>query len=304
MNWKVEAHDKNIPSTYPIEIISDDKVITTETESSSDGTVFPDDPFSPTSAEKMDRVQKRFAELKAAQDMAAEEASAYRLEMYSHKEVTQRSKLAEKQKELELLGSILRQMRHSSQCRQLMPQPQDYNDVLDELGKRYPHFCKVVELLRARMRLNALKKYPVIDFGTNILLLGAPGCGKSSFLYELGESLGTMFHATSCASSTTGTELTGLSATWFRIIEQLSADIMRLAVQSGTDVPEVRQVKEKFGGLRFYIDGGSQAIYDRIDEAEELSFHVCEVCGKVGKIRRGGWIRTLCEEHSSPRAVD
>ena len=85
---------------------------------------------------------------------------------------------------------------------------------------------------------------------------------------------------------------------WYRIIEQLSADIMRLAVQAGIDVHEVRQVKEKFGGLRFYIDGGSQTIYDRIDEAAELLLRTCEVCGEQGSRRGRDWIQTLCEEHS------
>ena len=58
------------------------------------------------------------------------------------------------------------------------------------------------------------------------------------------------------------------------------------------------QVKEKFGGLRFYVDEVSSEVWDFIDEMEERSFQICEVCGQPGKPREGGWIRTLCDEHA------
>jgi len=60
----------------------------------------------------------------------------------------------------------------------------------------------------------------------------------------------------------------------------------------------ISQVKEKFGGLRFYINHGTNEIFDLIHEYENKSYTVCEVCGKAGKCRNDiGWIRTLCEEH-------
>ncbi|PIU06654.1 MULTISPECIES: hypothetical protein [unclassified Methylobacterium] len=56
------------------------------------------------------------------------------------------------------------------------------------------------------------------------------------------------------------------------------------------------QVKEKFGGLRFYHDGTRRTL--RIARAaEQLSFGVCEICGTPGRLRKGGWTRTLCDEH-------
>jgi RNA polymerase-binding transcription factor DksA len=54
------------------------------------------------------------------------------------------------------------------------------------------------------------------------------------------------------------------------------------------------QVKEKFGGLRFYIGGAEKEIHDRITKAEAESYHVCEVCGEPGKLRQTGWVLTLC----------
>ena len=57
----------------------------------------------------------------------------------------------------------------------------------------------------------------------------------------------------------------------------------------------VTQVKEKFGGLRFYVGSALPAVYDVIDECERLSYTICERCGEAGKPREGGWIKTLCD---------
>ena len=68
-------------------------------------------------------------------------------------------------------------------------------------------------------------------------------------------------------------------------------------------VPQVvvAQIKEKFGGLRFYYDGGDEHISGMVRMAESWAGHSCETCGKPGTIRHGGWIRTLCDEHEEER---
>ena len=60
------------------------------------------------------------------------------------------------------------------------------------------------------------------------------------------------------------------------------------------------QIKEKFGGLRFYVDSASPELFQAIDLAEAASFNTCEDCGEPGKLRTEGryWIRTLCDEHA------
>lgn len=59
----------------------------------------------------------------------------------------------------------------------------------------------------------------------------------------------------------------------------------------------IAQVKEKFGGLRFYIGGGNDEIFELIHEAEGKSYEICEDCGKPGKLREDrSWIRTLCND--------
>lgn len=56
------------------------------------------------------------------------------------------------------------------------------------------------------------------------------------------------------------------------------------------------QVKEKFGGLRWYWTSAVDEIYDIVREAESKSFETCEECGKPGQTRPGGWIQTLCDD--------
>jgi len=58
----------------------------------------------------------------------------------------------------------------------------------------------------------------------------------------------------------------------------------------------VQQVKEKWGGLRFYVGGAPRWIHDLIDRIEELSYKICESCGKPGRPRTDGWVKTRCDE--------
>jgi len=82
---------------------------------------------------------------------------------------------------------------------------------------------------------------------------------------------------------------------WFKIIDQLSADITLLDEKNGTTTIAV-QVKEKYGGLRFYVESGSDAVYDLIDAAEEESLKTCEMCGEPGELRGVGWVSTMCDK--------
>lgn len=88
---------------------------------------------------------------------------------------------------------------------------------------------------------------------------------------------------------------------WFDIIYDLSAKIEKIA--EGFGVPDednilVLQVKEKFGGLRFYLSHHNDEIDDLVREATQLSYITCEVCGAQGDTVSSesinGWISTLC----------
>ena len=63
-------------------------------------------------------------------------------------------------------------------------------------------------------------------------------------------------------------------------------------------VPVASQVKEKFGGLRFYVDGANEEHHNFIWFAENMSYRTCEKCGNPGKLYTNGWHTTLCEKHA------
>ena len=83
---------------------------------------------------------------------------------------------------------------------------------------------------------------------------------------------------------------------WLGVVKSLIEDLIKL----GWD-KQICQVKEKFGGLRFYINSGSYEIHKRIIEAERKSHEVCEKCGEPGKSISVGWIVTLCEFHAEEK---
>ena len=64
-------------------------------------------------------------------------------------------------------------------------------------------------------------------------------------------------------------------------------------------VPEVvvEQIKEKFGGLRFYYIGGDDKIDGMIRMAERWADNACKECGAPGSSGGKGWIKTLCPVH-------
>lgn len=69
------------------------------------------------------------------------------------------------------------------------------------------------------------------------------------------------------------------------------------------EIPQVvvDQIKEKFGTLRFYYQGGDEFIHGAAWLAESLSGQICEECGSPGERRHGGWVRTLCDKHEDER---
>ena len=64
-------------------------------------------------------------------------------------------------------------------------------------------------------------------------------------------------------------------------------------------VPVAVQVKEKFGGLRFYVQAATDKHYQYISFAESMSYRTCEECGAPGKTYTDGWHTTLCDIHAA-----
>lgn len=81
---------------------------------------------------------------------------------------------------------------------------------------------------------------------------------------------------------------------WYQIIHDLIEDLIKL----GWD-KSVLQVKEKFGGLRFYISQSTEKMDQRIAYAEQESTKTCEFCGTKENVTTATnpgeyWIRSLC----------
>jgi hypothetical protein len=89
---------------------------------------------------------------------------------------------------------------------------------------------------------------------------------------------------------------------WYWLIDNLCSHLQGI-IDNNEDVQQVvaAQVKEKFGGLRFYINSGSDEQYGAIGLAEHMSYSICEDCGTTKDVTTEGpgWIRTLCQECQS-----
>ena len=91
---------------------------------------------------------------------------------------------------------------------------------------------------------------------------------------------------------------------WYQLVRKLAAHAEELARDAGLDPesdtwPHAAQVKEKFGGLRFYLEGGTPEIhgkfFDMMMAVEQESRTVCERCGALGQVMNdGGYIHTSC----------
>lgn len=90
---------------------------------------------------------------------------------------------------------------------------------------------------------------------------------------------------------------------WYRLIDAVAAEIERYNNRAGDDEDPVVavQVKEKFGGLRFYTDHSPEGVYHVINHAQYLSKMVCELCGEMetARIRKnvGPRYKCLCDAH-------
>lgn len=92
---------------------------------------------------------------------------------------------------------------------------------------------------------------------------------------------------------------------WYDLIYGLAASITAHAEQAGLQPgPQVAQVKEKFGTLRFYLYGADDTIEDLVEAAERASENICEQCGQPGQLRMlNDWYLTRCEIHAEGAVV-
>ena len=85
---------------------------------------------------------------------------------------------------------------------------------------------------------------------------------------------------------------------WLSLLHDLCLRLQTyLDTNPGIPQVVVLQVKEKYGGLRFYIAGGDQFCRVTVDTAEEASLKICEVCGQPGVLVGKRWVSVRCDEH-------
>ncbi len=57
-----------------------------------------------------------------------------------------------------------------------------------------------------------------------------------------------------------------------------------------------QQMKEKFAGLRFYVNFATDEIYDIIRKCEKQSYELCQECGCTDNLgMTKGWMTILCK---------
>ena len=85
---------------------------------------------------------------------------------------------------------------------------------------------------------------------------------------------------------------------WFKLIDNLCEYVQEQTDQNPhiyKGQTEATQIKEKFGGLRFYVNGTHSDFLAAIQYVEFLSYKICEFCGKDGKLQNNnGWYKTTC----------
>jgi hypothetical protein len=88
---------------------------------------------------------------------------------------------------------------------------------------------------------------------------------------------------------------------WQPMVEELCSKLAKIVDENNLTF-EIGQIKEKFGGLRFYYSYKGdrvEEIKSLISDAEDRSFKICEVTGESGELctkgKGYGWLKTLSD---------
>ena len=87
-----------------------------------------------------------------------------------------------------------------------------------------------------------------------------------------------------------------VEAGWLGIVERM---FDALAALPEGDRPRIAQIKEKFGGLRVHLFGGSDRAEPIVARAEAEAHRTCQFCGSRGRIQSvRGWVANCCATHA------
>ena len=84
---------------------------------------------------------------------------------------------------------------------------------------------------------------------------------------------------------------------WLPLLAKMFEDIDNVLSYQEKENFRFTQIKEKFGGLRAYYEGGNNQVSAIVDKAEQDSYNTCEQCGiNKGVKQTKGWVVSLCKK--------
>lgn len=94
------------------------------------------------------------------------------------------------------------------------------------------------------------------------------------------------------------TELDDMDDGWrYAFGEQMCQEIKDALVEEGClDQYRIMQIKEKFGGLRWYDNGAPKKVDEIIAKYSALSEKTCVRCGEPATKESAGWISPYCNK--------
>ena len=87
---------------------------------------------------------------------------------------------------------------------------------------------------------------------------------------------------------------------WHDLVYNLSSELDTIIQTFPKDLAKnyrFSQIKEKLGGLRVHMTMTTPEMRALIHNAERDSYHICQRCGKPGKLIKASWLYTSCKEH-------
>jgi hypothetical protein len=93
------------------------------------------------------------------------------------------------------------------------------------------------------------------------------------------------------------TEIDAMPQGWFKAFGMQMVEELSQALGENAKNYRITQIKEKFGGLRWYDAGCTKEGYEVIRKYEGLSIITCIICGEPATKISDGWISPYCNEH-------
>jgi len=168
--------------------------------------------------------------------------------------------------------------------------------AVDDLYDASPNFARVVDDLRKFLAL-AVAGNEAVQF-TPMLLLGAPGLGKTYFAKKLAQALGTGFEFVSMSSLTAGWVLTGASAQWNNARPGKVAQTL-IEREYANPVVVLDEVDKAGGDSRYDPMGALYALLER-DTAAHFKDEFIDVDMDASHIL---WVATANDESTIPEPI-